>query len=145
MKTARNFHVRVLDTENYWRKTRGMAGENELCFSLCCRKEGCRKRRSPKSLRFLGRKVYGAWVVILAVDFCYELGLTGSIARQTISRWKNFWKHQLAPASPFLMFAQGRLKPGAVLTDRPASLVAHFAFPSRESWIPILKFFTTAV
>ena len=46
-----------LDTANYLRKTRGMAEENELRFSLCCRREGCRKRRLPPSVRFLGRRV----------------------------------------------------------------------------------------
>jgi hypothetical protein len=73
-----------LDTANYQRKTKGMTeGENELCFSLCCRREGCRKRKKPRSLRFLGRRVFGAWVVILAVDFCLELGLKGSIHATT--------------------------------------------------------------
>jgi len=36
-------------------------------FSLCCAKDGCRKRETPGSLRFLGRKVYfGAMVVLIS-------------------------------------------------------------------------------
>ena len=57
-----------LDTSNYLRKTRGLSDESEVCFSLCCRREGCRKRSKPRSVRFLERKVYGAWVVIMAID-----------------------------------------------------------------------------
>jgi hypothetical protein len=130
-----------LDTANYARKTRGMAEGSELCYSLCCRREGCRKRRKPRSLRFLGRRVYGAWVVIMALDFCAELGLKGEIARQTIARWKAFWKERLS--GPFLQHARGLLPPGTILTDRPASFIQHFGFPDQSSWLPILRFFTS--
>ena len=34
-------------------------------FSFCCAVDGCRKRATPPSLRFLGRKVYLATVVTL--------------------------------------------------------------------------------
>lgn len=134
-----------LDTSNYYRKTRGMPQERELCFSLCCRQEGCRKRRTPRSLRFLGRRVYGAWVVILAVDFCSELGLKGKIARQTISRWKTFWRARLVESGPFMKWARGVLPPGTSPADSPAALVHCFGFPTFESWILILKFFTEPV
>jgi hypothetical protein len=132
----------LLDTANYARKTRGMGSDNELRFSLCCHREGCRKRHLPRSVRFLGRRVYGAWVIIMAVDFCKELGLQGKIARQTIARWKTFWKAQLSEGSPFLQWARGMLPPGTQITDRPESLLSHFGFPARESWLPILNFFT---
>jgi hypothetical protein len=135
----------ILDTSNYIRKTRGMSKGDELRYSLCCRNEGCRKRRTPKSLRFLGRKVYGAWVVILAVDFCEELGMKGQLAHQTLSRWKNFWKNQLSDGTEFIKLARGLVAPGAQITDRPGSLVAHFGFPALHSWIHVLKFFTQAV
>jgi len=131
-----------LDTANYSRKTRGMSQENELRYSLCCRREGCRRRRTPRSVRFLGRKVYGAWIVILAVDFCHELGMKGKIARQTIARWKIFWKQRLSTSSPFRLWAQGVLRPGVVLTEHPASWIVPFGFPARDSWLAILKFFT---
>ena len=34
-------------------------------FSFCCDRDGCRKRMTPPSVRFLGRKVYLGAVVIL--------------------------------------------------------------------------------
>lgn len=48
---------------NYERKPRGgqigEAGEAfKLRHSLCCGRDGCRKRALPPSLRFLGRRVY---------------------------------------------------------------------------------------
>ena len=56
---------------DYGRKPRGgllgVAGESLLRrFSLCCGREGCRRRATPPSVRFLGRRVYLGGVVILA-------------------------------------------------------------------------------
>ncbi len=130
-----------LDTANYTRKTRGMAETTELCFSLCCRTEGCRKRTTPRSLRFFGRKVYGAWVVILALDFCTELGLSGQISRQTIGRWKAFWRERLSETSRFMRRIRGLLPLAVVVTERPISLVVHFDLKIRDSWISILNLF----
>lgn len=60
-----------LDQADYPRKPRGgevgVAGE---IFgrrrSLCCAREGCRHRRTPSSLVFLGRRVYLAITVVVA-------------------------------------------------------------------------------
>ena len=62
----------VLHVSDYERKPRGVA-EDKLPagygrrFSLCCAREGCRRRATPASLRFLGRRVYVAVVVVLTV------------------------------------------------------------------------------
>ena len=34
-------------------------------FSFCCRVDGCRRRHTPPSVRFLGRKVYLSVMVVL--------------------------------------------------------------------------------
>ena len=39
--------------------------EHDWRFSFCCSRDGCRKRKTPPSLRFLGRKVYVAAMVVL--------------------------------------------------------------------------------
>src|SRR5215468_142370 len=55
------------------RKPRGaqIAPEGEAFvrrFSFCCGREGCRKRATPPSLRFLGRRVYlGAVVIVVSL------------------------------------------------------------------------------
>lgn len=130
-----------LDTANYRRKTRGMGDEPELCFGLCCRRDGCRKRSKPRSVRFLGRKVYGAWVVIMAIDHCHDLGLVGQLAELTINRWRSFWRTHLSESGPFVRWARGLLPPGSAITESPSSMFGHFGFPGRESWLSILKFF----
>lgn len=130
-----------LDTAHFPRKPRGLGEEEEQRFSLCCRKEGCRRRLTPPSLRFFGRHVYSAWVVILVLDFCTELGLSRAIARQTIARWREFWRERLAEAHSFMRRARGLLPVGHPACISPAGLAVAFGFPARESWLPILRFF----
>ncbi len=59
----------VLHAASYDRKPRGcpagLAQEYAQRFSFCCAVDGCRKRTTPPSLRFLGRHVYLATVVTL--------------------------------------------------------------------------------
>ena len=134
----------VLDTANYPRKPRGLGENEELRFSLCCRSEECRKRLTPPSLRFFGRKVYSAWVVILALDFYDSLGLSRVIAWQTLARWREFWRERLAESHPFMRNARGQLPPGTPGAELPGALLACFGFPERGTWIPVLKFFRDA-
>jgi hypothetical protein len=59
-----------LDQANYPRKPRGgaiaAAGETQvLRSSFCCCREGCRRRATPPSLVFLGRRLYLAIVVLV--------------------------------------------------------------------------------
>lgn len=130
-----------LDTSHFPRKPRG-AGELEVRrFSLCCRNEGCRDRVTPPSLRFLGRKVYSAWVVILAVEYCRDLGLGGKIPRQTIARWKALWRVRLAEDHPFMRWARGLLPPGTPSSSLPSACLMALGFPERTSWVAVLRFF----
>ncbi|MBM4093335.1 MAG: hypothetical protein FJ276_28575 [Planctomycetes bacterium] len=58
-----------LHCANYPRKPRGgptpLPGSRDYRLSFCCDRDGCRKRTTPPSVRFLGRKVYLGAVVIL--------------------------------------------------------------------------------
>ena len=53
----------------YRRKPRGrpcrLGSEHDQRFSFCCAVDGCWSRATPPSLRFLGRKVYVAAIVVL--------------------------------------------------------------------------------
>lgn len=131
----------VLDTANFPRKPRGLGEQEEFRFSLCCRTEGCRLRLTPPSLRFLGRKIYPAWVVILAVEFCQELGLSQQMARQTLARWRNFWRDCLCESHAFIKYARSFLPVGLLHGETPSCLIKTLGFPERESWIRILRFF----
>ena len=60
-----------LHRADYPRKPRGglleLTGEVfSRRFSLCCGREGCRRRATTPSVRFLGRRVYLGVVVLLA-------------------------------------------------------------------------------
>lgn len=91
-----------LHQSNYERKPRGgmfaVAGEAfSLRHSLCCGREGCRKRTLPPSLRFLGRRVYLEGVVLLA-SMVLQVSLTLRGARErtgvpgwTLRRWGSWW------------------------------------------------------
>src|ERR1700678_3619199 len=90
----------ALDCAHYPRNPRGALGEAagsyERRSSFCCRVDGCRKRATPASLRFLGRKVYLATVVTLISAML--LGTTPArlarpsavpgIDRRTLARWR---------------------------------------------------------
>jgi hypothetical protein len=90
-----------LHAGNYARKPRGalIAPEGEafvVRFSFCCGREGCRRRATPPSLRFLGRRVYLGVVVILASLVAQALGAAGAqatgVPRRTTRRWLAFWR-----------------------------------------------------
>ena len=99
----------VLHRGDYRRKPRGgpegLGAEYGRRLSFCCAEEGCRKRRTPQSVRFLGWRVYLGVVVILGAAF--EGGVTasrvrglreligGSIDRRTLTRWVNWWRERL--------------------------------------------------
>ena len=88
---------------DYNRKPRGAliapAGEAfARRFSLCCGREGCRKRATPPSVRFLGRRVYLGAVVILASIVALAVHSAAEIRRQTevpartTRRWLGWWQ-----------------------------------------------------
>lgn len=130
-----------LDTSNFKRKPRGLGENEEIRFSLCCRREGCRKRATPRSLRFLGRKVYSALTIILAINFYTSMGLRSPIARRTIARWRSFWRERLHEEHPFMRNARSFLPPGLQVGTDPMALLCLFKFPEKNSLVPILKFF----
>jgi hypothetical protein len=59
----------VLHSARYRRKPRGLPSglgeEYRQRFSFCCAKRECRRRKTIPSLRFLGRKVYAAAILVL--------------------------------------------------------------------------------
>ena len=93
-----------LHSARYPRKPRGrpktLAGrlgpEHDRRFSFCCAVDGCRGRETPASLRFLGRRVYLAAIVVLiailqngATDARMErLSEIVRVDRRTVGRWR---------------------------------------------------------
>ena len=82
-----------LDQANYPRKPRGgelgAAGEIfDRRRSLCCAREGCRHRRTPPSLMFLGRRVYLAITVVIAT---WQTTTSTSPPARTVGRWRGWF------------------------------------------------------
>lgn len=127
-----------LHSARYPRKPRGVPkeGEEEYCrrWSFCCAEEGCRKRTTPASFRFLSRRVFVAAVVVLVGALRHgataarmvRLGTTiGGISRRTLERWRQWWLEEF-PQTAFWRGMSGRF---ALPVDRqrlPLSLLETF-------------------
>jgi len=127
----------VLHRADYSRKPRGgpasMGWEFRRRSSFCCAEEGCRRRTTPPSVRFLGRRVYLAAVVVLA-SMLYG-GLTEErarrvrvlmgVPRRTLERWLAWWREQFV-SSPLWRAGQGLFAPPVDRAGLPATLAARF-------------------
>ena len=121
-----------LHRADYPRKPRSGPADLSPAFdhrhSFCCDREGCRRRATPASLRFLGRRVYlGVVVVVMSVlaHGCTPARLTqlraelgGSLSVRTIARWRIWWQ-QTFPQSPFWKQARGRFAARRAGNPRP--------------------------
>lgn len=115
---------------DYRRKPRGgrvapTADLFEVRFSLCCGREGCRRRATPPSVRFLGRRVYvGAVVIIASVIALAQSGArreTG-IAPRTARRWVRWWREMFTSTSVFAAIT-ARLLPAVERRRLPGSIL----------------------
>jgi hypothetical protein len=120
-----------LHRADYERKPRGgliaAAGEKVVVrFSLCCGREGCRKRSTPPSLRFLGRRVYLGVVVIVASLVAQAFAAAGAkqatgVPVRTMRRWLGWWRGPFISTEVFVA-VRARLV-GVVVAELPASIV----------------------
>jgi len=123
---------------NYPRKPRGGpsdAGQAQpRRLSWCCGREGCRTRRMPPSVRFLGRRVYWAAVVVLVSAMASGVTATRAarlrecvgVSVRTLRRWRAWWLGTFV-ASALWRGAKGRFAPPVDEGALPASLVERFA------------------
>ncbi len=140
-----------LHQANYPRKPRGGPREKDerqqTRFSFCCCAEGCRRRLTPVSVRFLGRKVYLGTAVILLTVLCH--GITPARAdklhnrlgvnRRTLERWRSWWQKRLV-GSQFWNARQGLLNPPPEHTALPSSLLYSFRGALKEQLLAFLRF-----
>lgn len=145
----------TLHRANYPRKVRGLppgvsAGAGgpgpELRLSFCCAREGCRKRHTPASLRFLGRRVYAGVVLVLVMAM--EHGLTGfrvnrlarelGVSRRTLERWRRWWR-EVFPVSGVWRAAQGRFMPPVDASALPGSLLLRFGVTAQDQLLGVLR------
>lgn len=126
-----------LHSARYRRKPRGgpkdLDPEYGWRLSYCCAEEGCRRRTTPPSVRFLGRRVFlGAVVVLISA---LMLGVTPAraarlrrvfeVSARTVERWRRWWRETFADGR-FWAAAKARFVPPVESGRLPASLLERF-------------------
>lgn len=133
-----------LHSARYRRKPRGgpegLGAEHSVRFSFCCAREGCRRRVTPVSLRFLGRKVFFSVVVLLlpvlregpTPQRVARLGKLFGVSLRTLHRWRRWWREVFAEGR-FWREASGRFAEPVEMGKLPGSLLEVFREQVGES------------
>jgi len=130
---------------DYERKPRG-GPQWDLRYSFCCAK--CRRRRTPQSVRFMGRRVYAGLVVVLVSAMvhglkpervtCLRKAL--GIDVRTLERWRQWWLGIFVESS-FWKEARARFMPPLCQETLPVSLCLRFEVQERrDRLLALLKF-----
>lgn len=142
----------VLHSARYRRKPRGgVPGELREAYgwreSLCCAREGCRRRTTPPSVRFLGGRVYVAALVVLVSAMTG--GVTArraeaakeliGVSVRTLQRWRAWWLGAFARTA-FWTGERARLMPAVDEARLPASLLERFDEAADEGLVTCLGF-----
>lgn len=139
-----------LHVSDYRRKPRGVPGELpadfDRRFSFCCDREGCRKRNTPPSVRYLDRKVYAGFVIVLASAMRYgasrrrarrireEIG----VSVRTIYRWRKWWRENFVESRHWRAM-RGLVAVPVDEADLPRSLLGTFPGSVAEKVVALLK------
>ncbi|NTV35248.1 MAG: hypothetical protein HGA74_07480 [Deltaproteobacteria bacterium] len=123
---------------NYVRKPRGGPPTIPEAYlireSLCCGREGCRKRTLPPSCLFMGRRVYWGCVILVVMALrqkrprgasARKLQTIFEISRSTLARWFAYFKEAF-PRSAKWQQLRGRVICGVENDRLPASLLECF-------------------
>lgn len=131
---------------HYERKPRG-GPQWKTRLSFCCAKRDCRRRLTPPSVRFLGRKVYAGFVVVLISAMRH--GLTAErvgclrkvlgIDRRTLTHWRHWWLETFV-GSRFWKAARAQFLPPLDPATVPWSLCQRFEVQRRDRLLALLQF-----
>ena len=146
MVCGRHFHA-----GNFRRKPRGvprgLEAQYEWRLSFCCARRECRKRLTPPSVRFLGRKVYlGAVVVLVSAMRCgatpvrvARLTELLGVSRRTVERWRQWWG-EIFPQTRCWAQGSGLFAAPVPTAQLPQSLLERFAGPPAAALRALLRF-----
>ena len=136
----------ALHRGDYPRKPRGGPGW-ERRYSFCCSRADCRKRKTPASVRFLGRKVYVGVVVVLVSAMVQGLSegkvkrlcQALEIDRRTLLHWREWWKRTFV-RGVFWRAERGRFRRPIVEEKMPWGLVNVFGAEKSEGLVSLMRF-----
>lgn len=140
----------VLHSARYPRSARGARTDamDGYRASFCCAQDACRRRVTPPSVRFAGRKRFLSAVVLLvsaarhgarpahvrALERAYGVG------RSTLARWRRWWRESV-PRTAFWQIAKMRFISPVDPTCMAAELVERFsATTTLENLVAALRF-----
>jgi hypothetical protein len=138
-----------LHHSDYPRKPRGGPATLPAAYdwreSFCCAR--CRKRVTPPSVRFLGRRVYLGVIVVLACVLrqgptptrVARLREVLGVSADTLARWHRWWRDAFVRTA-FWKAARGRFARPIDDTDLPRDLLARFGGEPRSHVIALLRF-----
>ncbi len=140
----------VLHSARYPRKPWAVGREKlppeyEFRLSFCC--AICRRRVTPPSVRFLGRKLYLGLIVVLVSALrqgrdpptLERIQEELTIDPRTVGRWRRWWDEDL-PRLPFWKRCRSRL-PSHLANERlPIGLVRSFRAWFRDGMKKLLEF-----
>lgn len=142
-----------LDRSDFHRKPRGdgfIAPTVELPLrriSFCCCVEGCRRRATPPSVVFLGRRVYLGAVVVVASVIAQLRARTAEaeahvpatqVPARTLRRWSRWWQAELTVTGLFVAL-RGLLASPVDTARLPCSLLERLAGGAAEQITELLK------
>jgi hypothetical protein len=135
-----------LHRADYDRKARGVPQWNKR-YSFCCDQEDCRRRRTPESVRFLGRKVYAGLIVVLISAMMHGLKPERvrrirevlNIDPSTLKRWRHWWLDEFVRSS-FWKDMRARFMPLLREETLPLSLCERFGLARRERLLDLMRF-----
>jgi hypothetical protein len=136
----------TLHRADYDRKPRG-GPQWDYRYSFCCAREGCRRRQTPASVRFQGRRVYAGLVVVLVSAMAHglkperlrQLRQDLQIDARTLERWRQWWLATFVE-SAFWKAARARFLPPVCQRTLPWSLGERFAVHQRDRLVELLIF-----
>ena len=131
---------------DYDRKPRGGPAWDRR-DSFCCSAEGCRRRLTPPSVRFLGRRVYAGFLVVLLAAMTHGLSAERVEAvrqrigadRRTLERWRIWWL-EFFPTTPFWKAERCRLIQPLAEDLLPYSLCLVFKVWHRRRLLNLMQF-----